>query len=236
MEFPLLFVKELANPPDQLVLDENSSRHLRVLRKEEGQHIFLTDGRGVKARSVILKSNKKMTEVRILEKECVPRRKNKLTIAISFTKNASRMEWFLEKITEIGVEEIIPLICERSEREYFKPDRFGHIMEAALIQSEQYWLPQLSSPLNFAQLLSSGGSGQKLIAHCLPGDKTTVGQVLKPGEDVLVAIGPEGDFSPEEIEQAGQHDFCSVSLGATRLRTETAGLVAGTLLRMLLEG
>ena len=215
-------------------MNENSSRHLMVLRKEEGQNIFLTDGKGYRARCLIFKTGKRITEVQVLEMDFIPGRKNKIIIAISFAKSTSRMEWFLEKATEIGVEEIIPLICHRSEKEYFKFERFSHILEAALIQSRQFWLPRISSPLLLENLLTREGNYQKFIAHCLPGEKPPLLDLLKPGKDALIAIGPEGDFTSSEVDQALHSDFIATSLGANRLRTETAGIVASGLIRNFL--
>jgi len=179
----------------------------------------------------ILAADKKYTEVKIEETAFHTPVERKVCVAISLLKNTSRFEWFLEKSTEIGISEIIPLICHRTERQHFRHDRMNNILIAAMLQSQQAWLPMLHEPKKFSEILASSHQ-QKFIAHCEQQQK----QAIKDGaltNDILFLIGPEGDFTPEEIGMALQHSFQPVSLGNTRLRTETAGVVASTLLMNL---
>jgi 16S rRNA (uracil1498-N3)-methyltransferase len=161
--------------------------------------------------------------------------KRKVIIGISLIKNSSRFEWFLEKATEIGVYEIIPLLCERTEKEKFRIDRMKGICISAMLQSQQTWLPLLHEPVAYDLLFRQeeiARIAQKFIAHCVDGQKHDLASsVDKSLASQIILIGPEGDFSPKEIEEALQSNFIPVSLGDTRLRTETAGIVAAAMLR-----
>lgn len=234
MALSYFFVEELQN--GLLQLDEDTSKHMiGVLRMEKGEEVLLTDGKGQKARAQIVDDNRKRCVVQVtsveVEEESLPR----VSIAISIVKNASRFEWFLEKATEIGVNEIIPLLCERTEKEKFRYDRMKGILVSAMLQSQQAWLPVLQEPQNFTQVVKSATQEQKFIAHCLPEKKLQLTEALSPlitDLSSLILIGPEGDFTPREIELALQEQFQPVALGNTRLRTETAGIVAATLLKI----
>jgi 16S rRNA (uracil1498-N3)-methyltransferase len=152
-------------------------------------------------------------------------------IAISLIKNRDRFEWFLEKATEIGVTAIIPLICERTEKEKFRFDRMQGICISAMLQSQQVWLPVLHEPIPFKQVIEEAKQEQKFIAHCMPGEKGNLaGLVNKELSSRIILIGPEGDFTREEADLAIQYQFSPVALGETRLRSETAGVVAATIL------
>ncbi|RYZ29126.1 MAG: 16S rRNA (uracil(1498)-N(3))-methyltransferase, partial [Chitinophagaceae bacterium] len=164
-------------------------------------------------------------------KENEERREPSICIAISITKNASRFEWFLEKATEIGINEIIPLLCERTEKEKFRYDRMKGILVSAMLQSQQTWLPNLHQPTSFDEVIKQASHQQKFIAHCLPEQKQQLSSVIHHLSSIIL-IGPEGDFTPAEIEAALQNNFIPVALGETRLRTETAGMVAAALLRL----
>jgi 16S rRNA (uracil1498-N3)-methyltransferase len=158
-----------------------------------------------------------------------------VTVAISLLKNASRFEWFLEKATEIGVSGIVPLLCERTEKEHARIDRLRSILVSAMLQSQQAWLPELSEPMGFSELVGRPASGGRYIAHCLEAPLSTdsLADWRKTADGVppqLILIGPEGDFSPKEVEAALKEGFLPVTLGENRLRTETAGVVAATLL------
>jgi 16S rRNA (uracil1498-N3)-methyltransferase len=137
-----------------------------------------------------------------------------------------RYEWFLEKATEIGIQEITPIICEHSERKVIKTDRFQKILESAMKQSLHYYLPKLNEPITFKDFIKMESQGQKFIAHCEETTRKSLKNELKTNENVLILIGPEGDFSVKEIQQAIATKFIPVSLGNTRLRTETAAIVA----------
>ncbi|MBB1286727.1 16S rRNA (uracil(1498)-N(3))-methyltransferase [Flavisolibacter sp. BT320] len=228
MALPYFFVEDLGEKMIQL--DEDTSKHaIGVLRMERGEDVLLTDGRGSKARAAIVDDNRKRCVVEIVsvakDEEKVPH----VTIAISIVKNASRFEWFLEKATEIGVSEIIPLLCDRTEKEKFRYDRMKGILISAMLQSQQTWLPVLHQPTAFTEVVKNSVQGQKFIAHCLPEQKSQLSSAIRHPSS-LILIGPEGDFTPAEISAALEHHFTPVALGNTRLRTETAGLVAATLL------
>ena len=156
-------------------------------------------------------------------------------MAISLIKNTSRFEWFLEKATEIGVSAIIPLICERTEKQNFRVDRMKSVLVSAMLQSQQTFLPLLREPVKFHDLITSEfDDSKKFIAHCLDeSNKTQLHLQISKSSNQLILIGPEGDFTPAEIEAALQNNFIPVALGETRLRTETAGIVAATLLSLL---
>jgi 16S rRNA (uracil1498-N3)-methyltransferase len=147
-------------------------------------------------------------------------------LAVAPTKMNERFEWFLEKATEIGIHEITPIICEHSERKAIKTDRFQKIIESAMKQSLHYYLPKLNEPLPFKDFLKTQNSGQLFIAHCEETSKKSLKSELKPNENITILIGPEGDFSVKEIQLAIENNFIPVSLGNTRLRTETAAVVA----------
>jgi 16S rRNA (uracil1498-N3)-methyltransferase len=149
-----------------------------------------------------------------------------LTIAIAPTKNIDRFEWFTEKAAEIGIDKIIPVICRHSERKEIKTERLEKILISAMKQSGQKYLPELTGQQSFKELVSRPFPGEKLIAHCEPGIKKLLKDSIIPGKDILLLIGPEGDFDPSEINMAIEKGFIPVSLGDSRLRTETAGIVA----------
>ncbi len=213
-------------------MDEDTSKHvIQVLRMQKGEKILLTNGKGKKAEAEIVEDNRKKCGVQIVREETVPPKPHKVGIGISLVKNASRFEWFLEKATEIGVSEILPLLCERTEKEKFRHDRLQNIVVSAMLQSQQCWLPVLYEPTDFKKIISGKNYEQKFIAHCLEEEKRPLAaQPFNHSTSQLILIGPEGDFTSNEIQLALQQGFCPVALGETRLRTETAGMVAATLL------
>lgn len=230
MSFPYFFEEALAAGVPQYELSEESRKHVvQVLRMREGETIQLTDGKGHLHTAVIRVADKKQCLVHITASEFLERPVRSVAIGISLLKNASRTEWFLEKATETGISEIIPLLCKRTERQHFRYDRMRTILISAMLQSRQVWLPVLHQPTELEQVLQQQTAAQILIAHCEEMQKSTVTQ-LNVAQDVLILIGPEGDFTPSEIEQALQKGYTPVSLGSTRLRTETAGVVAAALL------
>jgi 16S rRNA (uracil1498-N3)-methyltransferase len=147
-------------------------------------------------------------------------------LAVAPTKMNDRYEWFLEKATEMGISEITPIICDHSERKFVKNDRFDKIIQSAMKQSAQVFLPKLNEPIAFKDFIKNKPNGQLFIGHCEETDKKSLKNVLKPNTDVTILIGPEGDFSNKEIALAIENNYIPVSLGATRLRTETAAIVA----------
>lgn len=230
MNAPLFFITQLEG--QQVQLDEDTSKHMiGVLRMQKGEEVLLTDGKGHKATAVITDDNRKRCVVQVASVVTEKERTPSITIAISIIKNASRFEWFLEKATEIGVNEIIPLLCERTEKEKFRYDRMKGILVSAMLQSQQTWLPYLHEPTAFAEVIKQASRAQKFIAHCLPEQKQQLPSVIRQ-QSSLILIGPEGDFTPNEISLALENNFLPVALGNTRLRTETAGVVAAVLLRI----
>jgi 16S rRNA (uracil1498-N3)-methyltransferase len=226
MALPFFYLSEYNPGTREIILDEDNSRHIvQVLRMQKGQQLQLTDGRGWLLTATILDDHKKKCLVRIEESIRHPDPRKKVTIALSLLKNASRFEWFLEKAAEIGVTGIIPLLCERTEKQHFRQDRMQNILVSALLQSQQTWLPGLSTPTPVTQLIGTAVQERRFIAHCLEEKK----EPLKGGEG-LILIGPEGDFTKNEIDKALERSFLPVTLGETRLRTETAGVVAATLM------
>lgn len=231
MNLPVFFAKEITPQHADFVLDEATSRHcMLVLRMQTGERLLLTDGRGHRLEAEITDPHRKHGRVRILHIDMLPPPQPRLGIGISFTKNNARTEWFLEKATEIGVQEIFPLLCSRTEKERFRMERLEHILVAAMLQSQQFYLPVLHEPVEFDELVDGSAYPQRFIAHCEGEEKHLLQNKLRPGVDTLILIGPEGDFTGEEIRRALGREFVPVSLGDHRLRTETAGVVACTLL------
>lgn len=234
MSLPFFHTESLSAPT--LTLDEGTSKHIiGVLRMTKDEPVLLTDGKGQKAKALIIDDNRKRCTVQIQSTRKEEAQRPHVIIAISIIKNASRFEWFLEKATEIGVAEIIPLLCERTEKEKFRHDRMHGILISAMLQSQQSRLPKLHPPTPFTDVVKSFPQQQKFIAHCLPEEKNELAAAssrLTIDDSRLIFIGPEGDFTEREIQLALQHNFQPVALGNTRLRTETAGIVAATLLKM----
>lgn len=227
---PYFFEPSIEASSTHFALSELTSKHcIQVLRMRAGESLHLTDGVGNLYTASIVEPDKKNTVVKIDTVVHTPRPQKNVCIAIGLLKNTGRFEWFLEKATEMGVTKIVPLICERSERSNLKQDRMQGVLVAALIQSKQTWLPVLTGPLTVAAFIKEHPSDQKLIAHCEESNKTELKDIAN-SNDTSILIGPEGDFTPTEIETALSANYSPVSLGNTRLRTETAGMVAAALL------
>lgn len=207
--------------------DKEESRHIiKVLRKKEGDTINITNGEGMLFISEITFANEKKCEAKIVQKDFFEPMPYRLHLAVAPTKMNDRYEWFLEKATEIGIHEITPIICEHSERTAFKAERFEKILQSAMKQSNQYYMPKLNEPVPFKAFAEATREGQLFIAHCEETDKKLLKTEIKPKEEITILIGPEGDFSPKEIHLALSRNYVPVSLGNTRLRTETAAVVA----------
>lgn len=233
MALPFFYTEALSTTATQFVLNEETSKHVaQVLRKQNGEQLSLTDGKGNLFTAEIIDDNRKKCEVKILSVSVQPLPAKKITIAISLVKNNTRFEWFLEKAAELGVREIFPMLCSRTEKQQFRHDRMKNILISAMLQSQQTWLPALHEPTKFTELLSRSTAKQKFIAHCEEENskESLVNKILANSAESIILIGPEGDFTKEEITQALQNNFLPVALGNTRLRTETAGIVAATLL------
>lgn len=207
--------------------EEEAGHCLRVLRLGVGDEVVLTDGKGFFYKAVISAATGKRCQVKVVEKiEQEKFWKGHLHLAMAPTKNMDRIEWFAEKATEIGFDELSFLNCRFSERKVIKTERIEKIVVSAMKQSLKARKPIVNEMTDFAKFMQRDFQGQKFIAHCYEGEKPLLKEVLKPGEDALVLIGPEGDFSPEEVQKAEALGFQPISLGKSRLRTETAALVA----------
>ncbi len=219
----LFFADELT--PEHAVLGKDESHHAsRVLRLETGAEVLVTQGRGIIYKAHIRELSKTKSLLAVSKVYSEEKRDRYLHIAIGPTKSLDRFEFFLEKATELGIDEITPLISFHSERKVYKTDRGKKVIQAAVKQSMSNWLPVLNEPLPFNQLLGKPGSN-RFIAHCnTERERMPLLPKIAQLKESLVLIGPEGDFSPDEIETAVQAGFTEVSLGEKRLRTETAGL------------
>ncbi len=231
MNLPFFYINSYTEGQPLITLDEDTSRHIvQVLRMKRGEQLQLTDGAGHLLLAEITDDHKKHCTVVVREINFTPAAEKKVTIAISNIKNASRFEWFLEKACEVGITTIIPLVCERTEKERFRHDRMNAICISAMLQSQQVWLPQLTEPQPFKAVIEKITATAKYIAHCEDGPKNPLAR--QPAQSLsIILIGPEGDFTSSEIAQALEKGFIPVSLGETRLRTETAGVVAAVLLQ-----
>lgn len=230
MSLPFFYIEQIPVKQSSFILSEDTSKHIiQVLRMKQGEQLQLTNGKGEIITVEIISENKKAAEVNALSTSNIPPRTSNITIAISLIKNTNRFEWFLEKSTEIGISEIIPLICERTEKQHFRHDRMKNILISAMLQSQQAWLPVLHEPIKFKDIIKNSTHQKKYIAHCIEEEKKQLtNEAIK--QSTIILIGPEGDFTKEEVEFAKQNNFIPVSLGDTRLRTETAAIVACVLL------
>lgn len=237
MNLPLFYITDVLAGQPEITLDEDTSKHVvNVLRMKKGDQLYVTNGKGFLLLTAITDDHKKRCQVKVINEQFIPQTGRKTSIAISLLKNAGRFEWFLEKATELGIAEIIPMICDRTEKQHFRYDRMHSILVSAMIQSQQAWLPVLHQPVGFGQLLKQEDvidTTQKFIAHCMPGEKQSLAELVNGSlPSQIILIGPEGDFTKEEVAFATQHYFIPVTLGNTRLRTETAGMVAAVLLSL----
>ena len=208
-------------------LNEEESRHcVKVLRLVQGDRVNLIDGRGGFYVAEIVNPHPKRTLLKVLEhQQEFSKRNHYLHIAVAPTKNIDRFEWFLEKATEIGIDEITPIFCERSERKEVKTERLNKIITSAVKQSLKAYHPKLNEPSRFKDFIQKAVS-QKFIAHCIDSEKSALSDKISLHGNYTVLIGPEGDFSPSELESALNSGYIPVTLGSSRLRTETAALQA----------
>ncbi|RYU89499.1 16S rRNA (uracil(1498)-N(3))-methyltransferase [Mucilaginibacter terrigena] len=224
----LFYTPDIDPTLSQYFLSEEESKHaVRVLRLNVGDAVTLIDGKGGLYKAEIKDAHPKRT---ILQINSVTQQFNKrnhyLHIAIAPTKNLDRVEWFLEKATEIGIDEITLIICQRSERKEAKAERLNKIITSAIKQSIKAYHPVLNAPVNLAQFIKQPFDGQKFIAHCDEGEKASLAQSILKQNRYLILIGPEGDFTPAEVDAALQSGYKAITLGESRLRTETAALEA----------
>ena len=226
-EMQLFYTPDITN--DAYVLSEEESKHcIRVLRKKAGDTLHLTNGKGTIFKAEITNAKPKACELSIVEvTEEFQKRPYRLHMAVAPTKSIDRFEWFLEKATEIGVDTITPLLCENSERKIVKQDRIERVVVAAMKQSIKAYKPKVNPLQSFNDFFSQSNSEEvKLIAHCYESDKSTINNRYKAGENICILIGPEGDFTLNEVNEALKYGCKPISLGNSRLRTETAGVVA----------
>lgn len=227
----VFYTPDIANT--QELPEEEAGHCLRVLRLGVGDEVMLTDGRGFFYQAVIAAATQKRCMVKIVSKtEQEPFWGGHLHLALAPTKNMDRMEWLAEKATEIGFDELTFLSCRFSERKVIKTDRIEKIVVSAVKQSLKARKPVVNEMTDFRKFMERDFSGQKFIAHCYEGEKPLLRDVLHPDEDAVILVGPEGDFSPEEVTLAMEKGFQPVSLGKSRLRTETAALVAVHLMNL----
>ena len=224
----LFYNPNISENESQFTFDKTESRHIvKVLRKKEGDLLYITNGKHFLFTVKIIIPNDKRCLVELIKTEEKQKPWNYyLHVAIAPTKNNDRLEWFLEKATEIGVDEITPIICANSERTVLKMERLEKIVQSAMKQSLKFVLPKLNEPIPFSNFISQDFDGNIFIAHCEEQEKRSFAKTIKPNQKVTILIGPEGDFNPTEIKKALANKFTPVTLGESRLRTETAGIVA----------
>lgn len=224
----LFYNSEISTETKQITFDKIESKHIvRVLRKKEGDILKITNGKGELFDVEISFANDKRCAAIIINAQKKPKPWSYyLHIAIAPTKLNDRIEWFLEKATEIGIDEITPIICANSERRVLKLERFEKILQSAMKQSLKFTLPKLNAPVKLVDFIKQDFKEQVCIAHCEDQEKTLLQSVVKPSEKTTILIGPEGDFSSDEIKKCLAKNMTPISLGESRLRTETAALVA----------
>lgn len=224
----LFYNSSISEASKEIVFDKDESRHIfKVLRYKAGDTLFVTNGMGLIVEAELLSVDLKKSIARIIAGENKPDLPYHLHLAVAPTKLNDRYEWFLEKATEIGVSEITPIICEHSERKVIKAERYERIIQSAMKQSLKAWLPKLNPPISLKEFLETNRTeGIGCIAHCETSDKSSLKDAIGKGKSVTILIGPEGDFSPAEIKEAVSKGFEEIHLGSSRLRTETAAVVA----------
>lgn len=222
-----LFYQEHINPEDtSIVFTKDESRHIaKVLRKKEGDVLHVTNGKGYLFIAEIVQANPSQCLAKITDQQADTPKPYRLHLAVAPTKMNDRFEWFLEKATEIGIDEITPLLCDHSERKKIKLERYERVLQSAMKQSLHYRLPKLNQLIPFSEFLKKNEDEHCFIAHCEETDKQLLSKSIPLQQSYTLLIGPEGDFSTAEIELAKEHHFKPVSLGNTRLRTETAAIV-----------
>ncbi|WP_338840057.1 16S rRNA (uracil(1498)-N(3))-methyltransferase [Flavobacterium ginsenosidimutans] len=223
----LFFNLNIDETTESFSFDKEESRHIiKVLRKKDSDILHVTNGFGLLFETQITLASDNKCTVEVLSITNAEKPKFHLHLAVAPTKMNDRFEWFLEKATEIGIQEITPIFCDRSERKVINRDRFEKIILSAMKQCNETFLPKLNDAISFKEFIKQKQNGLQLIAHCEETDKKSLKEVLKPNEDVTILIGPEGDFSEKEIALALENNYKPVTLGNTRLRTETAAVVA----------
>ncbi|UJH66984.1 16S rRNA (uracil(1498)-N(3))-methyltransferase [Allomuricauda sp. SCSIO 65647] len=230
----LFYDPSLDNSSKQFDFSPEESRHIiKVLRKREGDIVKITNGKGYLFEAKIVQADQKKCRAQLVFEEKTVQRLHTLHMVVAPTKMNDRYEWFLEKATEIGVNEITPVLCEHSERKIIKPERLQKVLQSAMKQSLQTYLPKLNPLTDFKTFMAQNQNGLKFIAHCAEGEKMELKRRVSADKDVTILIGPEGDFSSAEINLAQKNGYVPISLGRNRLRTETAAIVACTTVAMV---
>ncbi|WP_435139419.1 16S rRNA (uracil(1498)-N(3))-methyltransferase [Formosa sp. A9] len=223
----LFYNPDITENSQELAFSKDESRHIiKVLRKTNGDMLQVTNGNGWLFNVKLTLADIRNCLAVITEKTFQHPKPYRVHLAVAPTKMNDRYEWFLEKATEIGIDTITPIICDHSERKVVKLERFEKILQSAMKQSLHYYMPVLNAPTSFKDFIAAPFEGQKFIAHCEETQKTSLKHSLNPNTDITILIGPEGDFSTQEIALALKNNFKPVALGNTRLRTETAAIVA----------
>ncbi|MFD2561908.1 16S rRNA (uracil(1498)-N(3))-methyltransferase [Aquimarina rubra] len=223
----LFYSKDITEATNEFEFSREESKHIsKVLRKKEGDTLQITNGNGLLCNGTIIFSSPNKCIISLTHKELQTPKNYRLHLAVAPTKMNDRYEWFLEKATEIGVDEITPIICDHSERKVVKLERFERILQSAMKQSLQSYLPKLNPAISFSEFMQKESTDQLLIAHCEESDKQSLKDILTLQGHTTILIGPEGDFSQKEIESSLNIGYTPVTLGETRLRTETAAIVA----------
>ncbi|PKV50673.1 16S rRNA (uracil1498-N3)-methyltransferase [Aquimarina sp. MAR_2010_214] len=223
----LFYNQTLTESSTEINFSREESKHIaKVLRKKEGDQLHITNGHGFLFIACITFSNPSKCIAKIESYKQQHHRKHRVHLAVAPTKMNDRYEWFLEKATEIGIDEITPVICDHSERKIIKAERFERILQSAMKQSLQCYLPKLNPAITFSEFIQQKNKDQLLIAHCEETKKQSLKDVVLPQSNITILIGPEGDFSTKEIDAALSSGYTPVTLGETRLRTETAAIVA----------
>jgi 16S rRNA (uracil1498-N3)-methyltransferase len=233
----LFYTPDLTPDSQHFRFEPNEGRHIvKVLRAKAGDTLETTNGKGCFFTIQILEADPKKCTAKVLSYRKELDNSYHLHLAVAPTKNSGRYEWFLEKATEIGVHEISPVICARSERKALKLDRMGRILETAMKQSLRPYLPKLNAALPFEEFIKQPLSGMKCVAHCAPGEKTELKRMMGANHDIIILIGPEGDFTAGEIMKAMENGYNPVSLGDGRMRTETAAIMAAATAAIINKG
>lgn len=232
----LFFNAEIQEDSKQISFSKEESRHIvKALRKKVGDTLYITNGKGWEFTALVVSDDIKNCVAEITTTTYHKPLDYNLHLAVAPTKMNDRYEWFLEKSTEIGVSTITPIICDNSERKVIKKERFEKILQSAMKQSLQHHLPQLNDAMPFQDFLNKENKGQCFIAHCYKTQRKSLKSEVKPNTSYTILIGPEGDFSPQEIALALSKNYIPVTLGKNRLRTETAAIAASHTIALLNE-
>ncbi len=233
----LFYNPRLDQSASQFTFNEEESKHIvKVLRKKEGDLLHITNGKGYLFEARIISANPKKCSAQIEDTDKRHQKMHWFHLVVAPTKMNDRFEWFLEKATEIGVNEITPIICDNSERKIIKKERMEKVIQSAMKQSLQTFLPKLNDAVSFKDFIANEHKGLLFIAHCEDDEKLDLKRRVAADKDVTIMIGPEGDFSSSEIKSSYEKGFLPVSLGENRLRTETAAIVACTTVNMINNG